>query len=293
MATAEYMRQYRAEHHETIKAQARARYAANPVARRESARKQGAKPEVKAKKQATQGKYYQEHREQRLAAEKARHATYRLLHPLPPKLTKEERHQRQLAAQRKCVRARRELHISTVFDHYGRTCVGCDKVLPVEFLTLDHIDSDGAIERKARTNGRRFSGNNYHMLVKSGFPDNLQTMCRNCQQHKLITLEWVGKGVHKDYRISRVAALAALGNKCVCCGEDGFTRLNVDHIFGEGRSENGLRGGKLYRTIARDGNDAGLFQCLCANCNHSKHVHGVCIHQLDLTKPLPYPLRIS
>jgi hypothetical protein len=54
-------------------------------------------------------------------------------------------------------------------------CCGEDNLL---FLTVDHVDSDGHLERKSGkyTNGSQF----YDLIVKQGFPDNYQLLCYNC-----------------------------------------------------------------------------------------------------------------
>jgi len=61
-----------------------------------------------------------------------------------------------------------------VFDHYGWTCFCCGENHP-EFLTIDHINNDGATHRKE-------IGTNYiyNWLIKNNFPEGFQTLCMNC-----------------------------------------------------------------------------------------------------------------
>ena len=76
-------------------------------------------------------------------------------------------------------------------------------------------------------------------------------------------------------------AIAALGGKCVCCGETDTVFLAGDHILGGGskhRKEVSKR--KIWRQIATDPEVRKLFQCLCHNCNFAKHVIGYCPHEL-------------
>ena len=77
----------------------------------------------------------------------------------------------------------------------------------------------------------------------------------------------------------RQEVLDAYGRFCVCCGEDTEVFLVIDHVDGGGnahRREIGSHG--LYYWLKRSGWPTG-FQTLCHNCNHAKHVLGVCPHQ--------------
>ena len=62
-----------------------------------------------------------------------------------------------------------------VLEHYGNVCVCCGESVS-QFLTLDHINNDGAEQRK--TTG---SGTNFYLWAKrSGYPDDLEVLCFNC-----------------------------------------------------------------------------------------------------------------
>lgn len=60
---------------------------------------------------------------------------------------------------------------------YGGKCVCCDENEPA-FLTLDHINSDGA-EHRSEIFGRNV-GSMFEWAYANGFPDNLQLLCWNC-----------------------------------------------------------------------------------------------------------------
>lgn len=63
-----------------------------------------------------------------------------------------------------------------VLDAYGNRCACCGERTP-EFLTVDHINNDGAAHRKAVTSGYSF----YRWLARHGFPqDCFQLLCWNC-----------------------------------------------------------------------------------------------------------------
>ena len=71
-----------------------------------------------------------------------------------------------------------------VFMAYGGyKCVCCGETEP-SFLTIDHINNDGARARKKigyPKGGTHF----YTWIIKNGFPDDLQVLCWNCQWGKV------------------------------------------------------------------------------------------------------------
>ena len=67
---------------------------------------------------------------------------------------------------------------SDVIKGYGGLCRCCGETELV-FLSIDHINDDGAIDRKERTATRL-----YRQLSKEGYPDGFQVLCRNCNWAK-------------------------------------------------------------------------------------------------------------
>lgn len=63
--------------------------------------------------------------------------------------------------------------------HYGTSCACCGEA-DYRFLTIDHINNNGAAHRReifgSETGGARF----YRWTRNNGFPDDLQTLCYNC-----------------------------------------------------------------------------------------------------------------
>ena len=109
--------------------------------------------------------YYRKHQE----AKKAYSRIYR-----------KQNHQEMLAYD-KNQRLKRKL---AVFNHYGNKCVCCgeDKL---EFLTIDHINNDGAKQRKeAFGTNRTGGGGMYIWLLSHGLPLGYQTLCWNCNLAK-------------------------------------------------------------------------------------------------------------
>lgn len=60
-----------------------------------------------------------------------------------------------------------------VFDYYGSNCVCCGES-NVRFLTIDHINDDGAEHRRA------IGSNIYKTIVKAKFPNKYRILCHNC-----------------------------------------------------------------------------------------------------------------
>lgn len=62
-----------------------------------------------------------------------------------------------------------------VLGHYGRECACCGEQNEL-FLTIDHINNDGAKMRKEHG----VSLTLYRWLIKNGFPEGFRTLCYNC-----------------------------------------------------------------------------------------------------------------
>ena len=66
-----------------------------------------------------------------------------------------------------------------ILERYGKSCVKCG-FDDIRALHLDHIENNGAEERKS-LGGQKFSGSNFYLyLIKQGLPDGYQTLCANC-----------------------------------------------------------------------------------------------------------------
>ena len=67
----------------------------------------------------------------------------------------------------------------TILDRYGRSCIRCG-FDDIRALHLDHVNDNGAEERKS-LGGQKISGANFYLyLIKQGLPDGYQTLCANC-----------------------------------------------------------------------------------------------------------------
>ena len=81
-------------------------------------------------------------------------------------------------------RARRAKFKAAVFAAYGDKCACCGET-EKSFLSIDHINNDGAKFRKEVLGNRAAAGfHTYNWLVKNGFPSGYQVLCMNCQWGK-------------------------------------------------------------------------------------------------------------
>lgn len=78
------------------------------------------------------------------------------------------------------LRRRREELKTIVLTAYGNLCVCCGEA-EAAFLTLDHINNDGALRRKL---GEGKGEHIYNFLIRNHFPPDFQLLCRNCNWAK-------------------------------------------------------------------------------------------------------------
>jgi hypothetical protein len=85
-----------------------------------------------------------------------------------------------------------------VMNHYSNPqfngiieCNGFDGVKcpwncsDIDVLTIDHINDDGADQRRKLYGGRTGGGSRfYKWLIKNNFPEGYQVLCCNCQRKK-------------------------------------------------------------------------------------------------------------
>ena len=62
-----------------------------------------------------------------------------------------------------------------LFDAYGWACMCCGEKIK-EFLTIDHVNNDGAEHRRITGGGSAW----LREIRKLGFPPGFQTLCFNC-----------------------------------------------------------------------------------------------------------------
>lgn len=86
-----------------------------------------------------------------------------------------ERNREKLRAYQKERRLKLKL---TVLEHYGNECAECG-FNDYRALHIDHVNDNGAEERKS-LGGQNFAGwQFYDWLIKQGLPEGYQTLCAN------------------------------------------------------------------------------------------------------------------
>ena len=74
----------------------------------------------------------------------------------------------------------------------GTLKCACCSESNIEFLTIDHINNDGAKHKKEIGSGLL-----YHWLIKNNFPNNFQVLCYNCNCAKAKNIRNPGVCPHK------------------------------------------------------------------------------------------------
>lgn len=70
-----------------------------------------------------------------------------------------------------------------VITHYGGVCNCCGESILV-FLTIDHLNNDGATQRRLLKLGG--GSGMYRWIKRNNFPSNFQVLCHNCNMAKAI-----------------------------------------------------------------------------------------------------------
>ncbi len=84
-----------------------------------------------------------------------------------------------LQLMRDSVRRRKIKDKAAAFTHYGLKCAYCGDTRRL-FLTIDHINNDGADHRRNLRTGKQGGHDIYAWLRKNSYPAGFQTLCYNC-----------------------------------------------------------------------------------------------------------------
>ena len=123
--------------------------------------------------------YQKRHREEHLERERARSRQWKAEHQEQHRAASRlygQEHKEEISAKRKL--QRRQLK-QTVLDAYGGVCACCGEST-YEFLTIDHMNGDGAVHRRLLgcVGGR--SHKVYQHIINQGFPPDFRVLCFNC-----------------------------------------------------------------------------------------------------------------
>jgi hypothetical protein len=86
-----------------------------------------------------------------------------------------------------------------VLEHYSKGVPHCECCGEnhLEFLSIDHINNDGAEHRRKLANNKTGNfGRIYYWLRNNGYPDGFQVLCHNCNMAK----GFYGHCPHQDER---------------------------------------------------------------------------------------------
>lgn len=113
-------------------------------------------------------------------------------------------------------------HRNAVYAHYGEHCACCGEPERM-FLTIDHVNNDGAVHRKT-LKGKIGSGGSsfFAWLVRSGFPSGFQTLCRNCNWGK-----HANSGVCPHHRITEGSTTRAAARSIERCEARGILGMGL------------------------------------------------------------------
>ena len=97
------------------------------------------------------------------------------------------KHEYILAQGKEYAIAKRKRIRSATFAAYGGEICACCGEKESKFLTIDHINNDGAAKRKQiypQGKGNTAGYHTYQWLVKNNFPAGYQVLCMNCNYGK-------------------------------------------------------------------------------------------------------------
>lgn len=215
----------------------------------------------------------------------------------------------------------RSATIGAVLDFLGPFCADCGSD-EKEFLTVDHVHSDGNRERYLGSLGWK------RKILSGEFPaDRYRVLCHDCNIGKYISdpihqrkekpLTGSSKfcptcsmdldeslfhsnGLRGQYyeckycesfrrAVLRQRAISHLGGFCVCCKQSEPHKLSFDHLYSDGserrKASLDTPGESFYREILTGARSD--IQLLCRNCNFSKHQGaGVCVHKRSAPGPV-------
>jgi len=158
-----------------------------------------------------------------------------------------------------------------VMNHYGNRCIKCGED-NFYFLTIDHINNDGNIDRNIKKLG---GGHNfYRWVIKNNYPTNL-ILCFNCNCSASVMPDYKSTNIR---HMKRKAALKnsiveAYGGECNFCGHNIQDHMTIDHISGVEKSD-GRSSARLYRYLRDSDYPTDNYQLLCYNCNCAKSHFG-------------------
>ena len=174
---------------------------------------------------------------------------------------------------------------------YSKLCVHCkNEKLIIEFHK-DKSRKDGysayCLDCRRLSNLKKIEG--YKLKNRSTEKDYSRNIkCSRCKIQKSADLFYNNDCTYtgfsnvckecyaKNYIDMKTKVLNAYGGLfCMCCGEDDFYSLTLDHINNNGKQERMIFGNgiQIYKMLISKNFPSG-YQVLCYNCNICKHKNG-------------------
>ena len=171
------------------------------------------------------------------------------------------------------------------YSNGSMKCNECGKN-NIEFLSIDHIDNNGADHRRDIGIG---GGRLAQYIIKNNFPEEYQVLCNNCnylKEYNRVHDKELSQLKHaiivRKQRLNiRLQTLYWYSNglmECECCKENDVRLLTIDHIDGGGKQhfiKDKIK--NLYEHLYYNQYPEG-YQVLCWNCNKSYGQYGYCPH---------------
>jgi hypothetical protein len=135
-------------------------------------------------KKCRQAHYRQVHREQIRKYGRSYSRDYYKKHTLKRNQESKDYYQKNAEKLKLLIKKYRQKLKLEIFTHYGGNppkCACCGETI-IDFLSIDHINNDGAKHRKEEGLGYQF----YRWLKNNNFPEGYQVLCMNCQFGKRI-----------------------------------------------------------------------------------------------------------
>jgi hypothetical protein len=157
-----------------------------------------------------------------------------------------------------------KVDVFTAYSNGGEPrCADCGEQ-KLEFLSIDHVDSDGASHR------RKIGKSLYLWLRRNGFPGGFQILCHNHNALKFIA-SVTGKSKKAAYLLEVKKAVVNYYsggvNKCSECDVSDIRILTIDHICGGGAAHRRQERIKsMARWLQKSGYPPG-YRILCHNHN--------------------------
>ena len=176
-----------------------------------------------------------------------------------------------------------------VVSHYsdGNNNCKCCGEKDIRFLTIDHINNDGANHRRKIKTFKL-----YRWLINNNFPNGYRILCYNCNcGRKCGVCPHIHPKTYKRtyYYKNRKKVIGHYSNntnECKCCKEQNFDFLTLHHSNNNGSEhrKNKSVASDIYRWLIVNNYPCG-YEVLCYNCNCGKEKNGgVCPHKSNHQK---------